>query len=82
MAKSKIQNGQAEYGIRHLMEEEMREAEQGVFEPHSSEVGMTKAERKAAASSPQTKMEAAPENKAAPRPISAATARTMTKRRK
>jgi hypothetical protein len=67
MAKEKIQNGQAEHGIIHVMEEEMRAAEQGVFEPHSSEAGMTKAElresRKAAAASPETKMEAAPANK-------------------
>lgn len=62
-----IQNGQAEYGVIHVMEEEMRAAEQGVFEPHSSEAGMTKAElresRKAAAASPETKMDAAPANK-------------------
>jgi hypothetical protein len=49
MAKDKIQNGQAEYGTVHVMEEEMREAEQGVFEPKSGEV-----RRKAA---PATKME-------------------------
>lgn len=31
MAKEVIRNGQAEYGIRHLNEEEMRAAGQGVF---------------------------------------------------
>lgn len=31
MAKNEIRNGQAEYGIRHIMEEEMRAAGQGVF---------------------------------------------------
>jgi len=36
MAKTKIQNGQAEYGIVHLQEEEMREAGSGVFEKRSS----------------------------------------------
>lgn len=40
MTKKTIQNGQAEYGICHVMEEEMRAAEQGVFEEHSSEVGL------------------------------------------
>jgi hypothetical protein len=59
-----IQNGQAEYGIRHVMEEEMRAAEQGVFEPKSSEAGM-KRTRKSAAASPETKMEGAPANKSA-----------------
>lgn len=43
MSKTKIQNGQAEYGVVHVMEEEMRAAEQGVFEPHSGEVGRKKA---------------------------------------
>jgi hypothetical protein len=64
MAKDEIQNGQAEYGIRHVMEEEMRAAGQGVFEESSSEAGQ-KRRRKAATASPETKMEAAPENKAA-----------------
>jgi hypothetical protein len=59
----KIQNGQAEYGVRHVMEEEMRAAQQGVFEPKSGEVGQKRA-RKAAAPAPETKMEAAPANKA------------------
>lgn len=54
MAKNEIRNGQAEYGICHVMEEEMRAAEQGVFEPHSSEAGMKR------------KKEPAPANKAAP----------------
>lgn len=31
MANAEIRNGQAEHGIRHLMEEEMRAAGQGVF---------------------------------------------------
>lgn len=35
-----IQNGQAEYGTVHVMEEEMRSAQQGVFEAHSSEAGV------------------------------------------
>jgi hypothetical protein len=60
MAKDKIQNGQAEYGVVHVMEEEMRAAQQGVFEPKSGETRRT---RKAAAASPETKMEAAPANK-------------------
>jgi hypothetical protein len=80
MAKEKIQNGQAEYGVRHVMEEEMRAAEQGVFEPHSSEAGMTKAERrearKAAEASPETKMDAAPANKST---VSSVTARGTTR---
>jgi hypothetical protein len=59
-----IQNGQAEYGVHHVMEEEMRAAQQGVFEPKSGEAGQKRA-RKAAPASPDTKMEAAPENKAA-----------------
>jgi hypothetical protein len=92
MAKEKIQNGQAEYGVVHVMEEEMRAAGQGVFEEHSSEAGMTKAElreaRKAAAS-PETKMEGgSPANKSAPKPISresmtttSSTNRTAAKRK-
>lgn len=64
MAKNEIQNGQAEYGVRHVMEEEMRAAEQGVFEPHSNEATMKRA-RKAAAASPETKMDPAPANKSA-----------------
>ena len=51
MAKKEIRNGQAEYGVVHVMEEEMRAAEQGVFEPHSSEAGRGK--RKAAAAAPE-----------------------------
>lgn len=31
MAKNEVRNGQAEYGIRHLVEEEMRAAGNGVF---------------------------------------------------
>jgi hypothetical protein len=57
MAEDKIQNGQAEYGVRHVMEEEMRAAEQGVFE--------AKRRRKAAPAVSETKMEAAPANKSA-----------------
>jgi hypothetical protein len=40
MAKNEIRNGQAEYGTIHLDEERMRDAEQGVFEPHSSEAAL------------------------------------------
>ena len=58
----KIQNGQAEYGVVHVMEEEMRAGQQGVFEP---KYGEQKRTRKAAAASPETKMEAAPANKSA-----------------
>lgn len=47
MAKNEIQNGQAEYGIVHVQEEEMRAAEQGVFEPHSSEAGAKRAAKTA-----------------------------------
>lgn len=50
MAKDEARNGQREYGIVHVMEEEMRAAGQGVF-----------AKR---ASAPQNKMESAPDNKA------------------
>jgi hypothetical protein len=53
-----IQNGQAEYGVIHVDEERMRAAEQGVFEPHSSEAGMKRRRR----------ADAAPENKAASAP--------------
>ncbi len=59
-----IQNGQAEYGTVHVMEEEMRAAEQGVFEPHSSEAGMKRRAKKAPA--PENKMAAEPANKATP----------------
>lgn len=63
MAKQKIQNGQAEYGIVHVQEEEMREAGVGVFEASSTEPS-----RKANGASPENKMEgAAPTNKAAPK---------------
>lgn len=71
MAKQEIQNGQAEYGVVHVMEEEMRAAEQGVFEPHSSEAGM-KPRRKAEPAAAENKdAGASPANKAA---VSAATA--------
>lgn len=71
----KIQNGQAEYGVVHVMEEEMRAAEQGVFEPHSSEAGMKRAKRKA---EPENKQAAAPEDKAI---ISAETAKAPAQRK-
>lgn len=48
---------QGHYGTIHIMEEEMRAAEQGVFGPKSG----AKAEPV-----PQNKMAKAPENKAAP----------------
>jgi hypothetical protein len=66
MANDKIQNGQAEYGVIHVMEEEMRAAQQGVFEPKSGEAGQGRKSEAAA----ENKMEAAPTNKAAPKPIS------------
>jgi hypothetical protein len=71
MAKEKIQNGQAEYGVVHVMEEEMRAAEQGVFEPKSGEAGQRR-RRKAEPAVVENKDEgAAPANKsAAPKPIS------------
>lgn len=58
MADEKIQNGQAEYGVVHVMENEMREAGQGVFEAKSGELG-----QKSAGPAPKNKMEPAPENK-------------------
>jgi hypothetical protein len=42
VAKEEIRNGQAEYGVVHVMEEEMRAAEQGVFEPKSGETRRTR----------------------------------------
>jgi hypothetical protein len=59
MAKEKIQNGQAEYGIIHVQEQEMREAGVGVFEASS-----TVRRRKAKGASPENKMEPEPVNKA------------------
>lgn len=59
MAKETIQNGQAEHGTRHVMEEQMRAAEQGVFEEHSSEAA--RRPRKAALAAKDAG--AAPENK-------------------
>ncbi len=53
-------------GTVHVMEEEMRAAEQGVFEPKSGEFGMAKAERREARKSeepPANKMASAPSNK-------------------
>lgn len=51
MASNEIKNGQREYGIVHVVEEEMMEAGDGVF-----------ARKRRAASA--NKMESAPENKA------------------
>ena len=51
MAKNDIRNGQAEYGIRHVMEEEMRAAGQGVFSG------------KARSGAPANKAAPAPDNK-------------------
>jgi hypothetical protein len=48
MAKAKIQNGQHEFGTVHVMEDEMREAEQGVFEPKSGESGVRRTKAAAA----------------------------------
>jgi hypothetical protein len=62
MAKQKIRNGQAEYGVIHVQEEEMREAGIGVFEASSTEPS-----RKAKGASPENKMEPEPVNKAAKR---------------
>lgn len=76
MANKPIQNGQAEYGVVHVMEEEMRAAEQGVFEPHSSEAGMKR--RRKAETAPANKMETAPNNKAT---ISAETVKAPAKRK-
>jgi hypothetical protein len=47
MAKSEIRNGQREFGTVHVMEDEMREAGQGVFEAKSNAAPTNKA-RKAA----------------------------------
>lgn len=44
-------------GTVHVMEEEMRDAEQGVFEPKSGDVGKSEP-------APENKMSAAPANKA------------------
>lgn len=51
-------------GTVHVMEEEMRAAEQGVFEPHSGEAGRKR--RRKAEAEPSNKAEkAAPANKSA-----------------
>lgn len=50
-------------GTIHVMEEEMRDAEQGVFEAHSSEAGMKR--RRKAEHAPENKMDATPANKSA-----------------
>jgi nucleotide-binding universal stress UspA family protein len=73
----KIQNGQAEYGVVHVMEEEMRAAQQGVFEPKSGE----KRARKAAAPAAETKMEAAPANKAISKATAGSSSRQAAKRK-
>lgn len=52
MAKSEIRNGQAEYGIRHIQEEEMRAAGQGVF---SAKNAGNAPSNKARAASPEDK---------------------------
>ena len=77
MVKDKIQNGQAEYGVTHVMEEEMRAAQQGVFETDEA----YRLRRKAEGAAVENKDEgAAPTNKsAAPKPI---TLRTEPQRRK
>lgn len=62
MTNPKIQNGQAEYGVVHVMENEMRDAGQGVFEEHSSEAARKPRAKKEPA--PSNKMAAAPANKA------------------
>lgn len=65
MAKPTIQNGQAEYGITHVQEDEMRTAGHGVFEEKSGEAGRKKRSARAKADkAPQNKMAAAPTNKA------------------
>lgn len=70
MAKSDIQNGQAEYGIIHVDEQAMRDAGVGVFEESSTEAGQK--HRRNAEPAPANKAEgAAPANKAT---VSAATA--------
>lgn len=62
----KIQNGQAEYGVIHVQEEEMRAAKQGVFEDSSSEAGQTRRRRKDEGAAVENKAEkAAPANKSA-----------------
>lgn len=50
--------GKGAYGTRHIMEEEMIEAEQGVFEPKSGEAGKAEPDH-------ENKMAKAPANKAA-----------------
>lgn len=62
MAKNEIQNGQAEYGVIHVMENEMREAGDGVFEESSTEAG-PKRRRKAEPEVANKAVKAAPANK-------------------
>ncbi len=64
MAKDEPRDGQAEYGTVHVMEKELRDAEQGVFEPKSGEAGRLRRKR---AEAPANKMVAAPSNKATKR---------------
>lgn len=65
MANDDIKNGQAEYGVVHVQENQMREARVGVFEESSSEAGR-KRRRPAAKAEPEpmNKAEPAPANKA------------------
>ena len=78
MAKDEIQNGQVEHGIRHVMEEEMRAAGQGVFETDEA----YRLRRKAEGMAVENKDEgAAPANKSA-KPISREAMRTEPQRRK
>jgi hypothetical protein len=51
------------YGTVHVMEDAMREAEQGVFEAHAGEAGKKRRAKKEP--SPSNKMAAEPSNKAA-----------------
>jgi hypothetical protein len=52
------------YGTIHVMEEEMREAGQGVFEEKSGEAGRKR--RRKAEPAPENKMAEEPANKAPP----------------
>lgn len=59
MSEETKDTGKGAYGTRHVMEEQMRAAEQGVFEEKSS-------------ASPEDKMLEPPENKAPAKPRSKA----------
>ena len=63
MADKEIQNGQAEYGVIHVQEEQMREAGLGVFEESSGEAGRKRRAKKAPVHA--NKMVVEPANKAA-----------------